>query len=512
MQSHSPSSDSSREADDGSQSQQRSLKRTAIVGTAWTTAGFGLGQVLRLVSNVILAAVLEQEAFALMAIVGAIVQGLTMFSDIGLGPSIVQNARGDDQDFLDTAWTLQVIRGVFLALVAGAAAWPLAAFYSVNDPLAVELRYLLPIVALGTACEGFQSTKLRTASRHLQLRRVTVLEFSAQLIGLVAIVGFALLTRSVYAIAFGSLVGMVAHTTLTHVGISGPRNHFRWDTKTAREIARFGKWIFASTAVTFLAMQLDKLVFARLFPLDEVGVYSIAASLALLTPTLMGRVQSAVAFPLYARMIELKTSLASIVASTKEPMLVLGGYIVALSIAGAQSFVEFLYDERYVAAGIYIPILAAGAWFTMLEGIYGAAFLASGRPQWVAIANAVKVVCFCLIIGPMAHLWGFVGAVCAVAVSDLGKFVGALVGARRVGLRSHGLELAFTAFVAAVGLGTMAGVRVGPRALRELPVLALVVEFVLVTASFLPFALRAFRRMKARKAAETAELAPPVAA
>ena len=89
-------------------------------GTAWVLFGFGLSQVGRLVGNILLAALLFQEAFALMAIVGAIIQGLVMFSDIGLGPNIVQNKRGDDRDFLDTAWTLQVLRGIVLAGLATA--------------------------------------------------------------------------------------------------------------------------------------------------------------------------------------------------------------------------------------------------------------------------------------------------------------------------------------------------------------------------------------------------------
>ena len=36
----------------------------------------------------------------LMALVNAVVQGLYMFSDVGIGPSIVQNKRGDDPDYV----------------------------------------------------------------------------------------------------------------------------------------------------------------------------------------------------------------------------------------------------------------------------------------------------------------------------------------------------------------------------------------------------------------------------
>ena len=71
----------------------RSLKRRAVRGSAWTLTSYGAGQVLRFVSNVLLSYLLVREAFATMMIVNAIVQGLQMFSDIGLGPSIVQDRR-----------------------------------------------------------------------------------------------------------------------------------------------------------------------------------------------------------------------------------------------------------------------------------------------------------------------------------------------------------------------------------------------------------------------------------
>jgi O-antigen/teichoic acid export membrane protein len=486
------------------ESKQHSLKRSAIKGTAWTTVGFGLAQALRLLSNIVLAAVLEQEAFALMALVNAVIQGLAMFSDIGLSPSIVQNPRGEERDFLNTAWTLGVIRGTGLALIATVGAWPLAAFYSANDPLAVELRYLLPIVALGTFCEGFQSTKLRIAARHMQLGRITIIEFVAQILGLATTVGLAILTRSVYALAFGGLLSMVTHCVLTYVAFPGPRNEFHWDADIAKELVRFGKWIFISTIISFLAGQLDKLILARVFPFEEVGVYSIAANFALLTPLLMGRVQAAIAFPLYSRMLELKISLESIVQRTREPMLAVGGYVVALMMAGAHSFIAFAYDERYAAAGIYIPILAGGAWFAMIEGVYGAALLASGRAYWVAAVNASKVVGLAVLVVPMSHWWGIKGAVAAVALSDVCRMCVATLGARTLGLKSHSRELFFSVFVAAVGLGTMAATRLGPSILHELPLLALCVQFTLVSAMFSPFALRVLRQIRSRPAPATA--------
>ena len=102
----------------------QNLKKKIVKGTAWTLVGFVVAQVLRLGSNILLARLLFAEAFALMAIVATVLQALVMMSDIGLGPNVIQSKRGDDQKFLNTIWTIQVMRGTVLAIISAALAWP----------------------------------------------------------------------------------------------------------------------------------------------------------------------------------------------------------------------------------------------------------------------------------------------------------------------------------------------------------------------------------------------------
>jgi Polysaccharide biosynthesis protein len=64
-----------------------------------------------------------------MAIVNTFIVGLAMFSDIGIGQNVIRHERGDDPDFLNTIWTIQVVRGLILAVIATLAAVPIARFY-----------------------------------------------------------------------------------------------------------------------------------------------------------------------------------------------------------------------------------------------------------------------------------------------------------------------------------------------------------------------------------------------
>jgi hypothetical protein len=81
------------------------------------------------VGNLILTRLLFPEAFGLMALVQVFLSGLQMFSDIGIQTSVIRSKRGEDPAFLDTAWTVQVLRGGLLWLGCLGIAGPAAAFY-----------------------------------------------------------------------------------------------------------------------------------------------------------------------------------------------------------------------------------------------------------------------------------------------------------------------------------------------------------------------------------------------
>src|SRR5436190_19575910 len=129
-----------------------SLRGRAIKSSVWMMIGWALGQVIRFGGNLILSRLLFPELFGLMALVNVFFQGLQMFSDVGIGPAIIQNKKGDEPRFVNTAWTIQCARGFVLTLVGCLLAWPIAKFY--REP---RLVWLFPLVAANAALAGFNS-------------------------------------------------------------------------------------------------------------------------------------------------------------------------------------------------------------------------------------------------------------------------------------------------------------------------------------------------------------------
>jgi len=470
---------------------RHALGAKARTGTAWIVVGFGGGQVLRLAVNIVLAALLFEEAFALMAIVAAVLQGLSMFSDIGLRPSVVQNERGDESSFLNTAWTMQVIRGAVLCLVAALLAWPISALYAANDPMAHELKWLIPLVALGAFVDGFQSSRMLTAARQIQLKRTTLIEMVVQVFNAIVMLGLAWAFRSVYALAFAAVLSSGLRTALTYWMLPGLPSRFMLEPAAVRSILSFGKWIFVSTLLSFLAMQIDRLVLAGFFPLAEVGVYAIAVGLAMLVTVLVGTLQSSVVFPWYARMLDDGVELGEAFRKTRAPILLMSTFIASLMVVGAASLFELAYDDRYRMAGVYLPLLAIGGWFSCLESMYGAAFLATGRSRWVAWVSFVKVLSFALMLIPLVYFeWSLVVATAMVLASEVLRAAASQYLGRQLGLRNLKIETAMLLLLlVSSGIGLWVTEHFAPVANLH-PAWRLLVVGLLMTSIFAPAFVR----------------------
>ncbi|WP_366914919.1 oligosaccharide flippase family protein, partial [uncultured Lentibacter sp.] len=261
-----------------------SLTARVLRGAGLTVLGFGWSQILRLLSNLILTRLLFPEAFGLMALITVFLMALNMFSDVGVSPAIMQSRRGDERAFLDTAWTIQVVRGWLLWLVACVLAWPLALVYGLP-----ELVYMLPAAGFGQVIAGFNTTRYDEANRHLRLGRITALDMLSQLVGVLSAIVLAYWLQSVWALILSGLIGALAELLIYELCRPGLRNRFRWERAAARELIGFGKWIFLSTVAGFVITQAGKLMLGKYLPLDQFGVYNIGYFLASF-PLLLGMV------------------------------------------------------------------------------------------------------------------------------------------------------------------------------------------------------------------------------
>ncbi|SHJ03159.1 oligosaccharide flippase family protein [Wenxinia saemankumensis] len=383
-----------------------------------TFLGFGGGQALRLASNLVLTRLLFPEAFGLMALVTVVLIGLGMFSDVGIGPSIMSSKRGDDPDFLDTAWTIQILRGLVLFAAICALAWPVAQFY--REP---ALLALLPAMGGTLIVDGFRPTAYEVQNRHLRAGLVTAVELAIQAIGVAVAILFAWAWGSVWALVVSGYAASLANVVLATLILPGPRNRLRWESAAAHELVHFGKWIFLSTVCGFFIMQADKLILGRALTLENFGVYSIGYFLASFPIILGGALMRRLVIPVYRESPPAESRANALRVRRMRAVATAGLGTLLLAVAALGPWlVRLMYDDRYeAAAGIVTAVAAAQIPVLIMQSCDQAA-LAYGDSRRFFRLTLVRAVA--TVAGIVAGLFvgGLLGAACGMALAGIAVY------------------------------------------------------------------------------------------
>jgi O-antigen/teichoic acid export membrane protein len=428
-----------------------SIKKQAVRGTVWTIIGYGGSQGLRFVGNLILTRLLVPELFGLMALVNTFRTGLSLFSDIGIRPSIIRSQRSSDPDFLNTAWTLQMLRGCWIWLGCWLIAWPVSQFYEDS-----RLLWLLPLMGVTALIAGFNSTSLATLNRKLQIGKLTQVEFGVQALGLTIMIVWAFFNPTIWALVVGGILSSLLQLIWSYRLDSEISNRITWDKAAVKEILSFGSWVFVATAMTFLANQADRLILGKLFTLELLGVYTVAFTLADLPRQIVQRLSNQIIFPVISHYAELDRNTLRQKILRKRWFLLMGlSVLVTGLVCFGDLFILALYDERYRQAAWMLPILALGLWPLILSVSIDKALYAVGNPKFTALGNFLKFGYMILLLPLGFSQFQMLGAVIVVAFNDLPFYLPISFGLWREKLNCLGQDLIATLFLAGLITGVL---------------------------------------------------------
>jgi O-antigen/teichoic acid export membrane protein len=423
--------------------------RQLLERLGWPVVAFGGLQGIRLVTNIVLSQLLSPAIFGMLQIINTLRTGVELLSDVGVGQNIISNRDGATRSFNSTAWTIQVIRGCILGTLLAACSPLLAHFYA--EPI---LARAVPLAAVLTLIAGFHSTGIFILQREQKLARLSLFELSLATVA--ALIQVTISYFTVWSLLYGAAICMALQVACSFVMTPSKGLRFAIDRTHAHAIIYFGKWIFLSSAVYFVATNFDRLYLSKHVPWALLGVYGIARSLSEVFTILLTRLGTMVIFPIIAGSAHRGAALRQRLSSHRLPLLAAGAAGLALFVALSDRVIFLLYDQRYHEAAAILPVLAAGVWFSILATLGESVSLGVGRPQIGTLANAAKLA---WMIGGMplfALQFGFPGLVACIAVADLIKYLVLTLGQKRLALAFPAQDLALTAFFVASVIGLRA--------------------------------------------------------
>jgi O-antigen/teichoic acid export membrane protein len=394
------------------------------------------------------------EVYGLMTLVWAVLTGLQMFADTGIVPTIIRDKRGDDPDFLNTAFTTNVIRGVLLWAISFLIAYPMASFY--HQP---ALAQLLPATGLTALIHGFVSTSAYTRRRHMDFKRLAILDLFNETVVFVVLVTWAYFFPNVWAMVGGAVIGQIFFVIATHVYLPGIRNKLCWDRSALVTFMSFGKWIYFSSMVYFLSTQSDRFLLGKYLDIAHLGVYGTATVLSGAMLTIVLKINSDVLFPAYSRVMHQDTGRLRQVMLRSRLAIDAGMILpIAVIMVLGSRIVGLLYDPRYHDAGWMLQILSARILLVATLSNSESCLIALGHPKYSFLQNLLRTIAMFIAIPLGWSLGGVKGVIWGVALSEIPPLIVmwfGLIRYRMFSIMAETRSLLFAGVGVLLGLGVL---------------------------------------------------------
>ncbi|WP_309127649.1 MOP flippase family protein [Microbacterium sp.] len=389
------------------------LRSRVLRSGGWVAGSTAILAVAQLIQLIVLARVLPQSEFAIVAIL-VMVQGFVeMLMIAGISNAIIQRQGATAGELSSLHW-LNAAVGLMLGLGVVLLAPALGDFF--NNPAAA-----LPIAILGLAVPVNAQSHVSRAclERDLSFRSVALVETAAGLTSVLAVVGGSALC-GIVGVSFGMLFGFLIRSGLfLYAGRQVFRLRARFAFRETRRFLDFGIFQFLNSLVGFIDGNTATILIGRSLSPTALGGYNLAYNTSVNVPGKINPVITRVMFPALSRLQDdterfsaAVLRLISMTGTLNAPLM------LALAIT-APVFVPTVFGAKWGWAVSLVQILALSGFLRALANPMGVVLMAKNRQRLGLTVNAAKTVVSIALMLTGIHFGGVTGAAVALVASGI---------------------------------------------------------------------------------------------
>ncbi|MFH2045262.1 MAG: oligosaccharide flippase family protein [Pseudomonadota bacterium] len=402
------------------------LKGKVASSAVWLATANGTGNALRLLRNMILARLLAPEAFGIMATVIASVSVMEAFAEVGLKQSVIQNKKGADKGYLNITWWLTSLRGISLYTIAFFAAPLISQFF--NKP---DSEIFLRVGFLAILLNGLISPKLHVLQKNLKFAKWILVMDGAGVLGVTFTIILAFYIQSVWALVFGYTAEALLRLLLSFI-VCPFKPHFSFDKSYLSDILKFSKQMFGLPILMMFFIQSSVFVIGRVLSLEELGMFTLARSLAEIPSTLYSRIISPVLLPTLSNIQDNKEKLNSILLKINKLTATLGIPFITFFIVFSKPLLSLVYGHNYSDVSTPFSILCIYTYIFICSAPIVTMYIATGKPGIHRNASALKTILLLILIYPVTKIFGLIGASFAILLAMCSGFLVQIVYAHKL--------------------------------------------------------------------------------
>ncbi|WP_254547463.1 lipopolysaccharide biosynthesis protein [Halomarina pelagica] len=370
-----------------------------VKGGMWVGALNVTDRLLQIILLIVMGRLLGPRALGLMGIALLAVSALRQFSNLGLSSSLIYNKDENVDDMLNTAWTLQIARGVLLAGILYFAAPYIGMLFDTEAAVP-----LLRVIGLSQVFVGLRNPATVYFQKDLEFDKQFVYTLSGSVIQFVFAIWYAYTYQTVWALVLGYVISDFVRMAVSYL-MHGYRPRPEFDLGHAKEITNYGKWITATSILYFLYNEGDDVVVGALVSTTALGFYRYAYQLSNAPATEVTHVISNVTFPAYSKLQDDARLLRDAYFRTLQVTTVLSFPMSLGIIAVTPAFIAAFLGEDWLPMVRTMQILAIYGLMRSMMATMGPVFKAQGRPDIIAKFSFLRVVLLAVLV-PGSILYG----------------------------------------------------------------------------------------------------------
>jgi O-antigen/teichoic acid export membrane protein len=358
-------------------------------------------RLLGLVSASILARVLTPEDFGLVGIAISLIASLEAFTTFGTN-LVITRERMPTRDLYDTAWTIEFMRGILIALFLIVVARPAAVFF--GDPRVEPVIYA---ISLGALIQAGENVGIVDFMKGLHFDREFRLFLLTKVIAFVVTICAALILRNHWALVLGYLAYRGGRTALSYaMHPFRPRLSLR----ARHELLGFSCWVWFYSLIGFANGQGQTLLAGKLLDARGLGFFRVGAEVGALPATEIQGPMLRVLFPGLSRIGNEPERFAQLFLDAFRMILLIQvGLSVGLALA-AEPFVRVIYGDAWAGMAPLVALVSLATLFQSSACIAEPMLVAAGRLKLFTVIVFTSMAVRLPLLALGLHFWGLTGA------------------------------------------------------------------------------------------------------
>jgi len=362
------------------------LKSRVLGGGLWLLIGNGVERGLRFARMAVLARLLAPEDFGLMGLILVATGFVEALTFTATNQAIIQHPSGRSREFLNTVFTVTIVRGLILAVIIIVTAPWIAAFF--DEP---KLTPMIRVVSLTLVVMGLMNPAVQVILKDLDFRRWAIYQVVSGTLSVSVTIILGLWLRNVWALVIGLIGEQMFLVCLSYL-FARHRPSVRWDRSSALVLARFCRKAFAIPLIIGLMMQAPNLLLGKLADTAILGAFLLTLTLADIPTHIVTRVVATVGLPAFSSISDDLEGLFQAWQKVVTRALIVFLLAMPLVLIGARPLLMLAYGPAYAAQAPVLRVLCIYVMMRMLFMTTGPLMWAVGRPDANRAAYLVGLV------------------------------------------------------------------------------------------------------------------------